>query len=185
MNEAELIRRSQEGDGEAFHALLERHRQVLFGTAYLLTRDSHRAEDLVQEALIRIWRGLPTLRSGGSFKAWVMRVLVNEAMSMHRKKRVEQTQMDDALLMPEDGAEVENEVLREEERQALQRGLERLGEDHRQVVVLHYYAELSIPEIARTLGCREGTVKSRLHRALRHLGGVLKADGWQQGLERA
>ena len=183
MSEAELIRRAQEGDGEAFRALMEGYRQTLFGTAYLLTRDHHLAEDLVQEALIRIWQGLPKLRSDGSFKAWLARVVVNVAMSKHRRKRLDETPMDDAFLEPADAGAVEDDVLREEERAALRRGIERLREDHRQVLVLRYYSELSLQEIAEALGCRQGTVKSRLHRALHQLGKVLNGEGRPMGLE--
>ncbi len=182
MNEAELVRRSREGDGEAFRALVERHQEVLFGTAYLLTRDRRLAEDLVQEALIKAWRGIGSLRSEASFKAWFARIVVNEAMSKHKKKRLPETPLEDALLVPEGAAGVEEEVLLEEERERLRQGLAALGDDHRQVVVLRYYSGLTTSEIARALGCREGTVKSRLHRALRQLGRALGAAALGEGL---
>ncbi|MEX2430604.1 MAG: RNA polymerase sigma factor [Dehalococcoidia bacterium] len=181
MIEAELVRGSQKGDGEAFRDLVEPYREVLFGTAYLLTRDRGKAEDLVQDALVRAWKGLPAFRAEGSFKAWVLRILVNEAMSKHRKKRLEETALEHALTVPQDGGGVEDEVLLEEERLRLQRGMATLREDQKQVVVLRYYSDLSILEIARALGCREGTVKSRLHRALRQLGRTLGADNQGTG----
>jgi RNA polymerase sigma-70 factor (ECF subfamily) len=76
LNESEettLICRCQKGDQDAFRLLIERYNRVLFGTAYLMTRDRQQAEDAVQDALIQVWKHLPSLRLRGSFKAWLLK----------------------------------------------------------------------------------------------------------------
>jgi hypothetical protein len=76
--EGSLIRRCQAGDKEAFRVLVEMHSKILFGTAYLMTRDRGLAEDAVQEALVKVWKHLPSLRLQGSFKSWLLRIVINE-----------------------------------------------------------------------------------------------------------
>lgn len=173
MNEADLVRRSQMGDEGAFCALVEQHRKVLFGTAYLMTRDRGLAEDAVQEALIQMWRHLPLFRLRGSFKAWLVRIVVNEVKQQYRKKRVPTAPLEEAATIAGDPEEVEAGALRSEERLRMKKALETLPEEQREAVVLRYYADLTVPEIAKALGCRHGTVKSRLSRALDRLALVL------------
>ncbi len=184
MNETDLIRSSQAGDSEAFRLLIEGHRTVLFGTAYLMAQDRGMAEDAVQEALISAWRGLPSFGFRGSLRAWLLRILVNEVKRPHRKARVQTVPLEEALAAPGNPGETEDAVLRNEERERLKAALETLPLDQRQAVVLRYYADLTVPEIGKALGCREGTVKSRLHRALNRLSGALQQTGSHPGLVR-
>ena len=169
MREEELIRSSQEGDWDAFELLLERYRTVLVRTAYLVTRDRESVHDIMQEALIQIWRDLPSYRPFGSFKAWTMKILLNKARKHYRRRRVETVALEAAADLPGDDQAPEEAAEREEEAQAMRTGLERLSANHREVLVLRYYSELTVPEIAKTLSLREGTVKSRLSRALDRL----------------
>ena len=89
MTEEELIRRSQAGDWNAFELLLERHRTALARTAYLVTRDREAIQDVMQEALIQVWRDLRSYRPYGSFKAWMLKITLNKARKHYRKKRVQ------------------------------------------------------------------------------------------------
>ncbi len=182
MNEVDLIRRCRAGDCEVFRLLIKRHSKVLFGTAYLMTRDHGLAEDVVQEALISAWRGLPSFRPGGSFRAWLIRILVNEVGKKRRRRRVQEAPLEEGIAVSGNPGETEDAVLQEEERQRLNRALRGLPKVQREAAVLRYYADLTVPEVAKALGCREGTVKSRLHRALHHLGEILEVDGWRLGL---
>jgi len=86
--EAELIRRVRARIKEAFRLLVEKYRAVIFGTAYLMTRDRGLAEDAVQETLIRMWKHLSSLRQDENLKAWLVRIVVNEINYQRRKKRV-------------------------------------------------------------------------------------------------
>lgn len=173
MDEADIIRRSQAGDQDSFRLLTENYSKVLLGTAYLMTRDTGLAEDAVQEALVRAWRGLPSFRPDGSFKAWLLRILTNQVNQQLRKKRLPTVPLEEAVGASEDPGRLEDEAIRNEQKRHINGALDRLGPRHKEVVVLKYYADLTVPEIAHALGCRQGTVKSRLHRALGHLGHTL------------
>ena len=166
MDEEEVIRRCQEGDRCAYRFVVEGYGKVLFGTAYRMTRNRQLAEDLVQEAFLLAWRNIPSFRLGTNFKAWLLRILLNRTISELRKKRVPEIVLDDQVVKLSDPHEVVGLILQKEEQQRIRRALERLPDNQREAMVLRYYADLTVPEIAKALGWREGTVKSRLHRAL-------------------
>jgi RNA polymerase sigma-70 factor (ECF subfamily) len=84
--EAALVRRCQERDKDAFRMLVEKYKKVVFGTAYFMTRDRVLAEDAMQEALIQIWKYLPSLRQDISLKSWILRIVVNEVNQQRTKQ---------------------------------------------------------------------------------------------------
>lgn len=164
MTEDEAIQRCQDGEREAFRPLVERHQDVVFGTAYHLTGNAALAEELAQEAFLAAWQGIRGFRLGRPFKPWLLRILVNTVLAQRRKRSVETTPM--AASGVAGGADNPATVVEAQaERQRLQRAINGLSPEHRQVVVLRYFAELTVPEVARASGVREGTVKSRLYRA--------------------
>ena len=165
MTKEELIRCSQAGDRDAFELLLERHRTALARTAYLVTRDREAIQDIMQEALIQIWRDLRSYRPYGSFKAWMLKIMLNKARKHYRKKRVQTVPLETAIEVSGNAERPEEIVEREEQTHHLRQALDLLTTDHREVLILRYYNELTVPEIAMALGCREGTIKSRLSRA--------------------
>ena len=166
LDEEEVIRRCQEGERCAYQFVVEWYGKVLFGTAYSMTRDRQLAEDLVQEAFLLAWRNIPSFRLGTNFKAWLLRILVNRTISELRKKQVPEIDLDDPAVTLSDPDDVGDLVVEKEERHRIRQALERLPNEQREAMVLRYYADLTVPEIAKALGWREGTVKSRLHRAL-------------------
>lgn len=178
MNESEtaLVSRCRAGDAEAFRTLVEKHSRVLFGTAYLMTRDRGLAEDAVQVALVQMWKKLPSLRRSGSLKAWLVRIVINEVNQLHRKKRLPTVSLEQAPEIPDDPPDVETMLFRNEEHQRLKQALETLSVEQREAVILRYYSDLTVPEVASVMGEREGTIKSRLSRALDKLGEVLCKD---------
>jgi RNA polymerase sigma-70 factor, ECF subfamily len=175
-SEAALVSRCQAGDGEAFKALIEKHSRALFGTAYLMTRDRGQAEDAVQGALVQMWKKLPSIRLRSSFKAWLVRIVINEVKQQRRKKRLPSIPLDQAPELPDDPPDIEAALFRDEERQRLRQALEILPVEQRETVVLRYFSDLTVPEVAAAMGEREGTVKSRLSRALDRLGEILSKD---------
>lgn len=179
MNESEeaaLVRRCQAGDKEAFRALVEQHSRVLFGTAYLMTRDPGLAEDAVQCALIQMWKHLPSTRLHGSLKAWLVRIVVNEVKQQYRKKRVPTVPLEQTLELTDDPGDADIAMIHHEERQCLRQALGSLPPEQREAVVLRYFSDLTVPEVAAVMGKREGTIKSRLSRALDRLGEILRGD---------
>ena len=180
--EAALVRRCQAGDKEAFRILVGQYRNILFGTAYLMMRDRGLAEDAVQEALIQMWKHLPSLRLHGKFKAWLARIVVNEVKQQLRKKQVPTVPLEQMTEMVDDFDGAETAMIHDEERQQLKQAVEKLPSEQGEAVILRYFSELSVPEIAATTGQREGTIKSRLNRALNHLSEILQNDRtWEEG----
>jgi len=168
MNDEEAVRRCQQGDREAFRHLVESYKDVLYGTAYLMTGNASLAEEQVQECFLAAWRGIRGFRLGRPVKPWLVRILVNRVMSHHRRPSLHTTPLEQGI--HQGGAEAVGEMAeRVESRDEVRRALAALSPEHRQVVMLRYFTGLSLPQLAQVLNCREGTVKSRLHRALRHL----------------
>lgn len=165
LTEEELIRRSQADDWEAFELLLERHRTALARTAYLATRDREVVQDVMQGALIQIWKDLPSYRPFGSFRAWMLKITLNKARKHYRKKRVQTVPLETAAEVSGNAEDPGVTVERGEQTRRMRQAMDLLSSDHREVLVLRYYNELTVPEIAKVLGCREGTVKSRISRA--------------------
>lgn len=168
MDDEEAVRRCQLGDREAFRHLVERYKNVLYGTAYLMTGNHSIAEEQVQEAFLSAWRGIKGFRTGQPPKPWLVRILVNGIVSKRRLQRVLTTPLEE---MAHQAASDTTEALAEraEDQQRVHQALAALSPDHRQVVMLRYLTGLSVMEVAQVLGCRQGTVKSRQHRALQLL----------------
>ena len=181
MNEEELIHRSQDGDLSAFELLIERHMTTLARTAYLTTRDRESVQDVMQETLIQIWKDLPAYRPHGSFRAWTLKILLNKARKHYRRKRVKTVPIEAATELSGDSDGPEEMAERLEQVHRLRRAFDLLSADHREVLILRYYNELTVPEISRTLGRFEGTVKARLSRARKRLGEVL-SEGESQAM---
>ena len=168
MTDHEAIQRCQQGDREAFRQLVDRYRDVLFGTAVLMTGNRAVAEEQVQEALLSAWRGIRGFRLGSPVKPWLVRILVNAVLSQQRRRALPTVQLNDTgtdeLCLG--GGDPASALDALEDRVVLRRAIANLSPDHREVVALRYFAGLTVPETARALGVREGTIKSRLHRAL-------------------
>ena len=168
MTEELAIARCQGGDRDAFRYLVERYKDVLYGTACLMTGSKAHAEDCVQEALFSAWRGIRGFRKGRPFKPWLVRILVNVVLSHQRRRSVS------TLRRGEDDRRGESTAMAEaassrEDWLAVRTALAGLSAEHRQVVVLRYFAGLTTSEIARSLNVTEDTVKSRMHYALGNL----------------
>jgi RNA polymerase sigma-70 factor (ECF subfamily) len=155
----ELVERAARGDADAFDLLMSDSLDRLYALARLILRDADLAEDAVQEALIHCWRELPRLRDPGRFDTWLQRLLVNAATDQHRRRRRLRAIVS-VIPDPQPGRDFAIDVAQADE---LRSAFERLRLEHRVVLVLHHYLELSAVEIADMLEIPPGTVKSRLH----------------------
>ena len=176
MTDDEAVLRCQDGDREAFRHLVEQYQNPLYGTAYLMTGNAAQAEEHVQEAFLLAWRGIRTFRRGRPLKPWLMRILVNAVLAQRRKRALTTVPLEESPPVEAPASHAET-IEASEERQAVREALAQLTPEHRQVVVLRYFADLTVPQVARSAGVREGTVKSRLHRALRQMRELLEQSG--------
>lgn len=171
--DAELVIRAQEGDEQAFASLAVSLGDRLHAVAHRILRDIALAEDATQQALLSIWRDLPELRDPTRFEAWSYRLLVRACYAEGKRNR--RWAAPNVRLLPNADA-VADELGTIADRDQLERGFLRLSIDHRAVVVLHHYLDMSLDEVAHTLGIPIGTVRSRLHYAMRGLRAALEAD---------
>jgi RNA polymerase sigma factor (sigma-70 family) len=170
-----LVERAQAGDHDAFSVLVRASYPRLHGVARLILRDSERAQDAVQEALVQAWRHVRALRDTDAWDAWLHRLTVHACYRMARKvKRRDQVELH--VMRDLDSAGSFDLSMSVVDRDQMGQELGRLPIDQRTVMVLHFYVDLPLSDVANILGIPIGTVKSRLHRALETLRAALGAD---------
>lgn len=176
----ELVERARRGDREAFSALAHDHADRCYALAYRILRDPHRAQDAVQQALLRAWRDLQSLRDAERFDAWLHRLVVNACYTEARSERrwVARVRVirEDTYMDPDVARSVAN-------RDALEHAFRQLTPEQRAVVVLHHHLGHPLTEIAETLGIPAGTARSRLHTAVRKLRAAMDDERLDGALE--
>ncbi|HEX2756352.1 MAG TPA: sigma-70 family RNA polymerase sigma factor [Candidatus Limnocylindrales bacterium] len=177
-SDVELLRRVQADDLDAFEAFFARYRGPVFRTAYGLTGDRQAAEEILQDAFVRAFQRRQTLRLDVSPLPWLHRVTLNLCYSRLSRRRINTGPIDTAAesRVPDDRSLPSDDAERAELRSIVRAGIAALPEKHRSVVVLYYLDRLSLQETAQVLGIQLGTVKSRLHYALRGLRDHLEHD---------
>ncbi|MFL5643249.1 MAG: RNA polymerase sigma factor [Chloroflexota bacterium] len=169
----DLVVGAQNGDREAFAALVHMTSDRMYALAARILRDNVLAEDALQGALITVWRQLPTLRDPDRFEAWVRRLLVHACYAEARRRRAWAANV---RVLPVDGPAAPDAIVSIDDRDALDRAFRRLTVEQRAVFVLHHHVGLPLVEIAETLGIPAGTARSRLHYATRVLRAAVEAD---------
>lgn len=160
------------GDRDAFGTLASRVLPRLVGAAGLILGRPDLAEDAAQECLVRAWRDLPSLRDPDRFDAWLYRVLLRACQDEVRRLR-RGSASSIAVDLPRFTSDQSTLVA---DRDAIAMGLRRIDPDHRTVLILRYYLDLSYEEMAVAIGVPVGTVKSRVNRALPALRAALAAN---------
>lgn len=163
---------------DAFEAFFARYRTPIYRTAYGLTGDVHAAEEVLQDTFARAYQRRATLRTDVSPLPWLHRVALNLCYSRLSRRRPQQEPLADleSLGLPDDAIAPPERAEQTELRQIVRDGVAALPMKHQSVVVLYYLYGLSLQETATLLNVRLGTVKSRLHYALRALRGHLEED---------
>ena len=170
VEDAELVRRSQGGDLEAFNAIVARYQSQVVNVAARVLGSRASGEDAAQEAFISAFRGIDRFR-GGSLRAWLMRITVNAGRDMLRvRRRRPEDSLDESLTNPAfqpvaEGETPEEYTTRTELNTELQRAILSLPDDQRTVLVLIDVQGFAYDEAAEAVGTSIGTVKSRLSRA--------------------
>jgi RNA polymerase sigma-70 factor (ECF subfamily) len=172
LEESELVERAKRGDVDAYDVLVRRYQELAFRIAYLVTFDAAEAEDAAQDGFFKAYSALDRFRPGAPFRPWLLRIVANEARNRRKSsarrlslltRLAEARSSDDANTSPEAAA------LAGERRAMLLAALRRLRDDDRQAITFRYFLDLSEAEMAASIGCARGTVKSRLSRALGRL----------------
>jgi RNA polymerase sigma-70 factor (ECF subfamily) len=176
--DAELLRRVQADDLDAFEEFFARYRNPIFRTAYGLTGDRQAAEEILQDTFARAYRYRHTFHQDVSPLPWLHRVSLNLCYSRLSRRRLDTGPIDESTeyRLPDDRPLPAERAEQAELRQIVREGIAALPEKHQGVVVLYYLQRLSLQETAQVLGIQLGTVKSRLHYALRGLRVQLERD---------
>jgi RNA polymerase sigma-70 factor, ECF subfamily len=170
--QTELVERARRGDREAFGVLAGGAVDRLYAVARLLLRDTELAEDATQDALVRAWRDLPSLRDAERFDAWLYRLIVRSCTDIGRQRRRWRAEITVVSTEPAE-SDRSSELA---DRDQIERGLRRLNEGQQTILVMHFYLGLSPSESADALEIPVGTAKSRLHYAIEALRAAIAAD---------
>jgi RNA polymerase sigma-70 factor (ECF subfamily) len=185
--ERDLVRRARAGDAAAREALALAHRRAAYLLALQLLGNREDALDAAQDALLRFFTTLDRFHPDQPVRPWLFSIVRNRCRDMLRRGRVrksEPLESDEERWRPElvDGqADPHRDAEQAELRRRVFAALGRLGGDHREILVLRDYQDLSYEEIAEVLGVPRGTVMSRLHRARKALAQALGAPGATEG----
>jgi RNA polymerase sigma-70 factor (ECF subfamily) len=170
------VDRAKRGDISSFEALVSRHQSRALRLAYSLAGAD--AEDAVQDAFVKAYAALGRFRDGAAFVPWLLRIVANESRNRRRSAgrrdrlalRVAARPSGDAAPSPEGSA------LAAEDHRMLVDAINGLADRDREVIACKWFVGLSESEMAEVLGCRPGTVKSRLYRALERLRAALPEE---------
>ena len=168
----DLVEAARHGDHDAFEALVIAAGDRLYSMARLIVRDAGLAEEAVQDALLRAWRQLPSLRDPERFDAWIYRLLIHACADVGRRNQ----RWSAEIRMIRSEPSLEDAAASLATRDQLERGFRRLKPEQRAVIVLHHYLGLAVPEVAEIVGIPVGTTKSRIHYAMEVLRAALEAD---------
>jgi len=174
-----LIDRARSGDKRAFRELVERHQRRAFAIALALVRDENDAREVVQEAFLRVFRGIDSFHGGSSFFTWLYRIVTNLSIDLMRKPARRDQELDESrelrdeldipLLARIDGADPADVVRRGEIRERIQSALDALPPYHRGVILMREVEGMSYEEMAQAMGVSKGTIMSRLFHARQKL----------------
>jgi RNA polymerase sigma-70 factor (ECF subfamily) len=178
-----LVSRAQRGDQNAFAQLVEIYQTPVYNLAYRMLGNANDAEDAAQETFLRAYSQLKTFHIDQKFATWLLSIAAHHCIDRLRRRKFLWLSLEDDALdesFASDTPEPDDEALRHENAQEIALSLERLSPAYRLVIVLKYWHEQSVEEIARTTGDSVGAVKVKLHRARHALARTLSADGrWQ------
>src|SRR5436309_8380026 len=171
-DDSDLIARAQRGDKAAYEEIVHRYQQIAFRTAYVVTGSAADAEDAAQEGFVKAYRALDRFRAGAELRPWLLRIVANEARnrlrSAGRRQRLE-LRLTEGFRQGDAAPSPEAAAVEADERRRLVSLVGELEENDRLIIASRYFLELSGEETAAALGIPEGTVKSRLSRALGRL----------------
>lgn len=163
--ERDLIAACQRGERDAFRSLFETFKSKVYSVALRFSGDEATAMDIAQDTFVKLFSSIRDFRGDAAFETWVYRLVVNSCLD-HKRKFRRLIPLDDALMATlRTSKDVLSEMLRSEMESRVRAAVDKLSPDLRIVIVLRYTEGLSYDQIADVLGCRQGTIASRLNRA--------------------
>lgn len=190
LNEDErLVEKALDGDAGAFETLMEKYERKMYAVALRMCANREDAQDCLQDAMLRIYKALPSFKGQSSFFTWVYRITMNTCLDDLRRKKVRQaTSVDQLIELGWSPTDEEDTPERHHDRSELRRNLSKaislLPEEMRAAVILRDIQGFSYDEIAETLNTNVGTVKSRISRGREKLREILSKEAELFGIKR-
>lgn len=171
-----LVGRAKEGDRAAFAEIFQRFHRRVYSTVYQVVQNENDADDITQDVFVKVHQSLGTLDADEAFTTWLFTMTVNLCRDHLRRRKRSRARSLDEPIAREDGEVTTLEIPdaapgpgetaeRGEMHRLLHRAIAELPEHQRSCVILHHLQDIEVTEIAKIVGCRVGTVKSRLSRA--------------------
>lgn len=166
MEEKELIKKAQHGEGGALNILFQVHYKMIFGFLIKTTGDINFAEDLVQETLMKAAMNINKFKFESKFSSWLIAIALNSYKNEVKKQNRFKTECIHDNVYLRSKVKVEEEIENKIEVERALKELQNMGYEKRVTFILKYYYGYSIGEISKIINCKEGTVKSRLHNVI-------------------
>lgn len=168
--EIRLVKKAMKGNPEAYGKLIHQYQNYLYKTAFLYVKNEDSALDIVQESILKGYESIRKLKYPQYFKTWITRILINYAITVLKKKN--------SVIPVETMEDISKSYMQpmSEEKIDLYEAIDSLSEMHKTVIILKYFNELKINEIASLMNIPEGSVKAYLHRAKQELKQYLEED---------
>ena len=176
-----LLRRIAGRDQAALAALFGRHQTRVFRFVLRLVRSEASAEELTNEVFMEVWRNASRFEGRSTLSSWILGIAHNKAVSSLRKRREEGLDEEFANTIADDGDDPEVVLAKADKGTLIRACLGRLTTDHREIIDLVYYQEMSVAEAAAILAIPENTVKTRMFYARKKLSELLKEAGVDRG----
>lgn len=172
MTQNELIVKAQQGDDDAFYLSISEHTTQLYRIAYSYLNNEHDSLEAIQETTFRAYQNIKQVKSPTYFKTWLIRILINYCIDTQKKSSRNQ--------LPAHQIHQASEITTiNETKIEIEEALTRLDHRYRQIILLKYFEDLTIGDIALILHRPEGTIKTWLHHALKQLRTILAEEGEQ------
>jgi len=179
MIDSQLIEHMRLGDEKAFETLYNIYKDKIYRTCWLITKDACAAEDILQEVFIKVYQKINKLKEPQAFQAWLYKITINCCIKYIKKYKANCSSLGDDVF--DEICEInpwympEGSLMKNEFNKTIMKIINDLPLEKKTTVILYYFNDLSIKEIAKTMNCFEGTVKSRLHNSKKVLENKIKA----------
>jgi RNA polymerase sigma-70 factor (ECF subfamily) len=176
-----LIGRIASGDRLAMQVLFARHHVRIYRFVLRLVRDESKAEDLISEVFLDVWRQAGRFEGRSAVSTWMLAIARFKALSALRRKPDEELDEEAAAAIEDSGDNPEVALSKKDKSGVIRNCLKGLSAEHREIIDLVYYHEKSVEEVAQIVGIPENTVKTRMFYARKKLADLLKAAGIERG----
>jgi RNA polymerase sigma-70 factor, ECF subfamily len=176
LEESKLIHHAANGDAAAWETLMLAHQESVFRLAYLLLGDPDDAKDIAQESFLRAWKYLKRFDPSRPLKPWLLSITSNLASNRRRSAGRYIAALMRAFRDEPVSVRIEERSIQDLEANELWQAVQHLNPPDQQIIYLRYFLDLSVSETAQSMQIAEGTVKSKLSRALEKLRGIIQQD---------